>query len=54
MIIQKAFGPSSDFDEENASDSEKANEWWGDPDVDPNTGRDKDDDDDNQTCRKKR
>ena len=38
------FGPDPDFDEENATDSEKAQEWWGDPDVNPHTGRDYDDD----------
>lgn len=38
-------GPDPDFDEENSTDEERAQEWWGDPDVDPYTGRDYDEDD---------
>jgi len=32
----------SDFDDETASDSERAVEYWGDPDVNPDTGKDYD------------
>ena len=34
----KMYGPDPDFDEETASDREKAQQWWGDDTVDPNTG----------------
>lgn len=44
MIKYHTFGPSEDFDEDNASNSEKSTEWWGDPDVDPSTGREYEDD----------
>lgn len=33
------FGLDPDFDEENATREEKAQQWWGDPDVNPDTGR---------------
>ena len=35
-----------EFEKENPTDDEKATTIWGDPDVDPWTGRDKDDDSD--------
>jgi hypothetical protein len=40
----KMFGPDPDFDEENSTPEERAQEWWGDPDVNPNTGRPYEDD----------
>ncbi|WP_262501978.1 hypothetical protein [Polaribacter atrinae] len=43
MIDYKCFGPDDDFDEETATPREKAQQWWGDPDVNPNTGRRDDD-----------
>lgn len=40
------LGPDPDFNEETASRKEKAQEWWGDPDVNPYTGVPDDNDDD--------
>ena len=40
-MIENKLNPSN-FDEENESDSERAVEYWGDPDVNPDTGRDYD------------
>lgn len=44
MTNDPISGFDPDFDEDNATDSEKAEEWWGNPDVDPYTGRDYDED----------
>lgn len=38
--------PDPNFKEERATEKEKAQEWWGNPDVNPYTGRDYEDDDD--------